>query len=615
MSSEKQTEQTVSVSAQHLPCASVNQSMVGQDVVLKGWVDRCRDHGGVIFIDLRDDSGKIQVVVHPEQAALFASAEALRSEYVIAVTGKVCVRPEGTINTDMLTGEVEVNISAIEVYNASEPPPFSIQAHGDGHINDDVRLSLRFLDLRRPIMQHNLRVRAKVASVMRRVLEELDFLEVETPILTRSTPEGARDYLVPSRTHQGHFFALPQSPQIFKQLLMVSGIGRYYQIVRCFRDEDLRADRQPEFTQLDLEMSFVDEKQVQAVSEKIVRSIFKTVLDVDFPDPFPRMGYDEAMERFGTDRPDLRIPLEMVTLDDILRHTGFDVFAAPAKDKASRVVVMNVPGGTRLSRKQIEHYESFVKEYGLKGLAYIKVNHLDQGASGLQSPITKFLSKQELESILKAAKAKDGDILFFAAAKKEVVCQAMGALRVHVAQELDLVESSWRPVWIVDWPMFMTETLDSGEVQCHPMHHPFTAANTADPAVLKADPEHTRSRGYDIVINGYEVAGGSIRIHDLAMQQAVFDLLGMEPMEAEDKFGHLLKAMRYGCPPHGGIAFGLDRLVMLLTDSTSIRDVIAFPKTQSAHCPLTNAPSRVATDQLNALAIRLRDKPTSESSS
>jgi aspartyl-tRNA synthetase len=610
----KTTGSTMNTLAQHVRCSDVATAQVGHAILVKGWVDRSRDHGGVIFLDLRDDGGKVQIVVRPEKKELFSLAETLRPEFVIAVEGVIQMRPEGTINTDMKTGEIELEATQMQIYNASEPPPFPIQGHGAGQLHDEVRLSYRFLDLRRPMMQHNLQVRSKTSSIMRACLESLDFIEIETPILTRSTPEGARDYLVPSRTHPGQFFALPQSPQIFKQLLMASGYGRYYQIARCFRDEDLRADRQPEFTQLDIEMSFVEEKDVQQVSEKIVRSIFKGILNVDLPDPFPHMAYDEAMERFGTDRPDLRISLEMVTIDDILRHTGFEVFAASAKDEDSRVVVMNIPNGTRLSRKQIEHYEAFVKDYGLKGLAYIKVNERKSGVSGLQSPIAKFLSTHELDAILDAAQAKDGDILFFAAAKKPVVAQAMGALRVHIAQDLDLVSAGWFPVWIVDWPMFMVEENASGKPICHPMHHPFTAPDLADPDQLKAQAHLARSRGYDIVLNGYEIAGGSIRIHDLEMQKIVFDLLNISAEAAEDKFGHLLQAMRYGCPPHGGIAFGLDRLVMLLTESDSIRDVIAFPKTQSAQCPLTRAPSRVSAQQLTELAIRLRDKPTPPSS-
>lgn len=580
-------------------CGQVTETLLGQQVTVCGWVHRRRDHGGVIFIDLRDREGLVQIVFDPEQAEIFAMAERVRSEYVLQVKGLVRERPEGTVNKDLPTGQIEVIASELNVLNSSETPPFPLDVHHDVH--EDVRLQHRTIDLRRPEMNSKLIFRAKVISHLRKMLEENGFYEFETPMLTRATPEGARDYLVPSRTHPGQFFALPQSPQIFKQLLMMSGMDRYYQVVRCFRDEDLRADRQPEFTQLDIEASFIDEEALLGLLEPMIHELFKAHLDVELPKPFARMTYQDAMQRFGSDRPDLRNPLELIDVDDALKNVDFKVFSGPANDPASRVAALKVPGGNELSRKQIDDYTSYVGQFGAKGLAYIKVNDLDQGLEGLQSPILKFLTEDAIQAILNRVEAKTGDLIFFGADKAKVVNDALGALRVKLGSDCNLLEGEWCPVWVVDFPMF-EKTEDGYQA----LHHPFTAPSIDDPEALLAAPEQALSRAYDLVLNGIELGGGSIRIHNQPMQQAVFKVLGIEPEEAQEKFGFLLNALKYGCPPHGGLAFGLDRLVMLMSGASSIREVIAFPKTQSASCPLTAAPAAVDTKQLRELHIALR---------
>ncbi|MEX0707886.1 MAG: aspartate--tRNA ligase [Woeseia sp.] len=580
-------------------CGQVNETLIGQDVTVTGWVHRRRDHGGVIFIDLRDREGLLQVVFDPDQPDMFADAERLRSEYVLAVSGVVRQRPEGTINPNMATGQVELYAAKLTTLNTSATPPF----HQDERTNEELRLKYRYLDLRREPMLNNLRLRHRVTRALRDFLDEAGFIDVETPMLTRATPEGARDYIVPSRTHAGKFFALPQSPQIFKQLLMMSGLDRYYQIVRCFRDEDLRADRQPEFTQLDIEMSFVDEDAVTATMEKLIRHLFKQVMDTDLPSPFPRMTYAEAMLRYGSDKPDLRIPLELFEVSDLMRSVDFKVFAGPANDDEGRVAALNVPGGSELSRKEIDDYTSYVGRYGAKGLAYIKVNDATSGRDGLQSPILKFLPDDAVDGILARTGANSGDLIFFGADKSRVVNDALGALRVKLGIDRGLVADEWRPLWVIDFPMFEK---DRQTGRWTSLHHPFTAPGTNDPAALRADPGKVLSRAYDMVLNGSEIGGGSIRIHDQAMQSAVFDLLSISEEEADEKFGFLLRALEFGCPPHGGIAFGLDRMVMLMAGADSIRDVIAFPKTQTAHCPLTDAPGLVSAEQLKEAGIRLR---------
>jgi len=584
-------------------CGQVDESLIGDEVSVCGWVHRRRDHGGVIFIDLRDREGLLQVVFDPDRPEIFAAAERIRGEYVLAVKGLVRQRPDGTINPNMKTGRVEVLASELTVLNRSETPPF----HHDEQANEELRLKHRYLDLRREDMLNNLRLRHKVTMAMRQFLDSDGFIDVETPMLTRATPEGARDYVVPSRTHPGKFFALPQSPQIFKQLLMMSGLDRYYQIVRCFRDEDLRADRQPEFTQLDVEMSFVDEAAVTDAMEGLIRHIFKEVLDVDLPSTFPRMSYADAMYRFGSDKPDLRIDLELVEVSDLLSAVEFKVFAGPAKDPEGRVAALCVPGGNDLTRKQIDGYTEFVARYGAKGLAYIKVNDVSAGREGLQSPILKFLPDDVVAGIVERTGAKTGDLIFFGADKARVVNDALGALRVKVGEDRGLVAEGWSPLWVVDFPMFEKD-LKSGRWMA--LHHPFTAPSVNDADALKANPGEALSRAYDMVLNGSEIGGGSIRIHDQKMQAAVFELLDISEEEADEKFGFLLRALEYGCPPHGGIAFGLDRIVMLMTGAESIRDVIAFPKTQSAHCPLTDAPGEISDEQLKEAGIRLRSKRT-----
>lgn len=580
-------------------CGEIDESLVGQEIEVCGWVHRRRDHGGVIFIDLRDREGLLQVVFDPDRPEIFAEAERIRSEYVLKVKGLVRPRPEGTVNPNMRTGKVEVLAHELETLNKSETPPF----HHDEQANEDIRLKYRYLDLRRENMLGNLMLRHKVTAAMRSFLDDNGFVDVETPMLTRATPEGARDYIVPSRTNPGRFFALPQSPQIFKQLLMMSGLDRYYQIVRCFRDEDLRADRQPEFTQLDIEMSFVDEAAVTNTMEALIRYVFKETLDVELPDPFPRMSYAEAMQRYGSDKPDLRIDLELIEVADLMASVDFKVFAGPAADPEGRVAALCVPGGAEMSRKIIDDYTNYVSRYGARGLAYIKVNDIDAGAEGLQSPILKFLPDEAVQGILERTGAKSGDLIFFGADKARVVNDALGALRIKVGEDRGLVADGWAPLWVVDFPMFEK---DATGKRWTSLHHPFTAPSIDDTEALKADPGKALSRAYDMVLNGAEIGGGSIRIHDQDMQATVFELLDISDEEAEEKFGFLLTALQYGCPPHGGVAFGLDRIVMLMAGAESIRDVIAFPKTQTASCLLTNAPGEVSSEQLKETGIRLR---------
>lgn len=580
-------------------CGVINEDLVDDEVTLCGWVHRRRDHGGVIFIDLRDVKGIAQVVIDPDTPSSFALAETVRSEYVLRITGKVRLRPKGTINEDMVTGRVEVLVKDLNVLNEAKTPPFQLD---DQHIHDDTRLKYRYIDLRTERMQKNLKMRAKTVSELRRFLENDEFLEIETPMLTKATPEGARDYLVPSRTYPGQFFALPQSPQLFKQLLMMSGMDRYYQIVKCFRDEDLRADRQPEFTQLDIEMSFVDEFQIIEQMEEMIRSVFKSILEVDLPNPFPRMSYEEAMTEFGSDRPDLRNPLRLVELGDLMVQSEFKVFSGPAASKNGRVVGLCVPSGASISRKQIDDYTNFVARYGAKGLAYIKVNCLSDGIDGLQSPILKFLDATIIEGILSRTNCKDGDLIFFGADSASVVNASLGALRDLVGEDLGLLEGDWRPVWVIDFPMF---DWDEREKRWTALHHPFTAAQQDIEAVAD-DPGGAISKAYDMVLNGTEIGGGSIRVNDSVEQKRIFELLGIGEEEANSKFSFLLDALEHGCPPHGGIAFGVDRLLMLMLGEQSIRDVIAFPKTQTASCPLTAAPSEAAEGQLRDLSIRVR---------
>jgi aspartyl-tRNA synthetase len=587
-------------------CGSVNEEHIGQEVTLCGWVHRRRDHGGVIFLDMRDREGIAQVVFDPDTEESFARAESVRSEFVLQIKGFVRARPDGTQNPDMSTGMIEILGKELTILNAAETPPFPLDGYVD--VGEDTRLKYRFMDLRRPEMLNKLVFRSKVTNYIRNFLDRLDFMDVETPILTRATPEGARDYLVPSRTHQGNFFALPQSPQLFKQLLMVSGVDRYYQIAKCFRDEDLRADRQPEFTQVDVECSYIEEEQLMGMMESLVGSMFKDLLEVELGD-FPRMSYAEAMSRYGSDKPDLRIPLEIVDVADLMETVEFKVFAGPAKDPKGRVAALKVDGGASLSRKQIDEYTDFVGIYGAKGLAWIKVNELEKGAEGLQSPIVKFLGEDVALSIMEKVGAKNGDIVFFGADKEKVVNEALGALRCKIGEDLDLYTCEWAPMWVVDFPMF--EELEDGGLTA--IHHPFTAPSCS-PEELKENPAGALSRAYDMVLNGTELGGGSIRIHDGAMQKTVFEILGIDDEEAQNKFGFLLDALKFGCPPHGGLAFGLDRLVMLMTGAKSIREVIAFPKTQSAMCVLTQAPGEVDNKQLRELHIRLKTKESESKS-
>jgi aspartyl-tRNA synthetase len=589
-------------------CGHLNESHIDQEVILYGWMHRRRDHGGVIFIDLRDREGIAQVVYDPDSQEAFAKADRVRSEYVLRIHGRVRRRPEGTENPAMPTGAIEVLGLELEILNSAETPPFQLDVE-DHEVHEEHRLRYRYLDLRRPQMVQRLRTRAAITRIMRRFLDAQGFIDIETPMLTKATPEGARDYLVPSRTHQGAFFALPQSPQLFKQLLMMAGMDRYYQIVRCFRDEDLRADRQPEFTQLDIETTFINEIQLMSLMEELMRTLFKEVLDVELPNPFPQITYAEAMRRYGSDKPDLRIALELVDVADVLTDVEFKVFSGPANDPNGRVAALCLPQGGELTRKEIDDYTKFVAIYGAKGLAYIKVNDVSAGRQGLQSPILKFLSDHAIATILERTKAADNDLIFFGADKARVVNEALGALRVKLGEDLDRMDNLWRPLWVVDFPMF---EWDEKENRWVALHHPFTSPKLQDLDKLESSPGLCLSRAYDMVLNGSEIGGGSQRIYQREVQARVFKLLGINDEEAQDKFGFLLEALKYGCPPHGGIAFGLDRLVMLMTGVNSIRDVMAFPKTQTASCMLTQAPSSVSERQLRELNIRFRKLPTTQ---
>lgn len=584
-------------------CGELNTSHLDQEITLVGWAHRRRDHGGVIFIDLRDREGRVQVVIDPDTAETFATAERVRSEFVLQVKGRVRRRPQGTENPELSTGEVEVLGKQMEILNSAETPPFHLD---DDTVSEEHRLRYRYIDLRRPEMLNHLRLRAQITRELRHFLDDNGFLDIETPMLTRATPEGARDYLVPSRTHPGEFFALPQSPQLFKQLLMMSGMDRYYQIVRCFRDEDLRADRQPEFTQVDIETAFMSEGQIMEMTETMIRGLFDKVLGVRLDDPFPRMTHQEAIQRFGSDRPDLRVKLELIDVGDLMQGVDFKVFAGPALDPNGRVAALRLPGGGELTRKEIDDYTKFVAIYGAKGLAYIKVNDVAKGRDGLQSPILKFLPDDVIEEIMRRTAAEDGDLVFFGADKAHIVNEALGALRVKLGEDRGLMEGEWKPLWVVDFPMF---EWDENADRWISLHHPFTAPKEEHLGLLESDPGACHSRAYDMVLNGTELGGGSMRIFRSQVQMRVFELLGISDEEAEDKFGFLVKALKYGCPPHGGLAFGLDRLVMLMACAQSIREVMAFPKTQTASCPLTDAPSAVADTQLRELNIRLRKVP------
>ena len=581
-------------------CGQVNAGHVGQTVTLCGWCHRRRDHGGVIFIDLRDREGLAQVVCDPDNPEMFALAEGVRNEFVLRITGRVRRRPEGTVNSNLATGEIEILCQTLEIVNPAVTPPFQLD---EENLSENVRLTHRVLDLRRPQMQKNMMLRYKTAMSFRRFLDANGFIDIETPMLTKSTPEGARDYLVPSRVHPGQFFALPQSPQLFKQLLMVAGFDRYYQITKCFRDEDLRADRQPEFTQIDIETSFMNEGEITALMEEMLRTVFREALAVELPAPFPRMSYAEAMHRFGSDKPDLRVTLELTELTDVMRDVDFKVFSGPAGN-GGRVAALRIPGGGAISRSEIDAYTEFVKIYGARGLAWIKVNETARGRDGLQSPIVKNLHDAAITAILERSGAQDGDLILFGADRAKVVNDALGALRIKIGHErAHLTGEAWRPLWVVDFPMF---EWDGEERRWVAMHHPFTAPQTDDPAALRADPERAIAKAYDLVLNGSEIGGGSVRIHRQEMQSTVFDLLGIVPEEARAKFGFLLDALKFGAPPHGGIAFGLDRLAMLMAGADSIREVIAFPKTQTAADPLTDAPTEVSEAQLRELHIRVR---------
>ena len=581
-------------------CGVVDAGFIDQEVTLCGWVHRRRDHGGVIFIDLRDREGLIQVVIDPDTPDIFSIAEQVRNEYVLKITGRVRARPAGTTNDDMPTGQIEVLAKDLTVLNAAETPPFQLD---DTDVQEETRMRYRYVDLRRPEMQQRMQLRSAVTQKLRTFLDANGFLDVETPILTRATPEGARDYLVPSRTHQGEFFALPQSPQLFKQILMMSGIDRYYQFARCFRDEDLRADRQPEFSQLDIEMSFIEEKDVMGTMEGMMRELFADQLNVELPE-FPTMTYADAMSRYGSDKPDLRIDLELVDLSDAMKAVEFKVFSGPANDAQGRVAALCLKdGNNKLTRKQIDDYDAYVRRYGAKGLAYIKCNDVASGKEGLQSPIVNHIDEDALAKIIELTGAENGDIIFFGAGKANVVNDSLGALRLKLGEDCGLVQDGWRPLWVIDFPMF---EWDEGGKRWSALHHPFTAPSSSDPESLRSEPGSALSRAYDMVLNGSEIGGGSIRIHDMNMQKAVLELLGIGAEEAEDKFGFLLNALRYGAPPHGGIAFGIDRVVMLMAGADSIRDVMAFPKTQSASCPLTNAPGKVSERQMRELNLKAR---------
>lgn len=586
-------------------CGVINQNFLDKTITLYGWVHRRRDHGGVIFIDLRDRAGIVQIVFNPDNETAFNVAEIIRSEFVIKISGQVRHRPEGTVNPGIFSGAIEVLADQVEILNASLTPPFQMD---DENLSEAIRLEYRYLDLRRPAMQRNLLLRHKVSMAARVFLDQHGFIDIETPMLTKSTPEGARDYLVPSRVNAHHFFALPQSPQLFKQLLMVSGFDRYYQITRCFRDEDLRADRQPEFTQIDIETSFLSEDEIMGLMENMMRQLFANVMDVTLADPFPRISYADAMFSYGSDKPDLRIPLVLTELTDLMQTVTFKVFHDAAQMPGGRVAALRIPGGAELSRKEIDDYTQFVAIYGAKGLAYIKVNDLTTGLEGLQSPILKFLPEPVIQEILTRTGAKSGDLIFFGADKAKVVNDALGALRVKIGHERGFAENTWKPLWVVDFPMF---EWDEEENRWQALHHPFTSPKTGHENLLTSDPSKALSRAYDMVLNGVEIGGGSVRIHQQSVQSKVFQALNISDEEAQEKFGFLLDALQYGAPPHGGIAFGLDRIVAMMTGTDSIRDVIAFPKTQRAQCMLTQAPSTVAEKQLRELHIRLRksDQP------
>ncbi len=585
-------------------CGNIDASFIDQTVTINGWVNKRRDLGGVIFLDIRDRAGIVQVVFDPDVADVFATANSVRNEFCVSITGRVRARPDSQINADMNTGAIEILGKGLEIFNKSAPLPLDWNQEN----SEEQRLKYRYLDLRRPVMTERLIFRSKVTGAVRRFLEDQDFLDIETPILTKATPEGARDYLVPSRTHKGQFFALPQSPQLFKQLLMMSGMDKYYQIVKCFRDEDLRADRQPEFTQIDIETTFLDADGVMAIAERMIRELFVKMLDVDLGD-FPRMTYADAMRLYGSDKPDLRNPLQLIDVAGIMADVEFKVFSGPANDPKGRVAMICVPGGASLSRKQLDEYGNFVGIYGAKGLAWMKINDASKGAEGVQSPIAKFLTPEIIEQLLTVANAKDGDILLFGSDTYSVVTEALGALRLKVGNDFELNQGEWKPLWVVDFPMF--EEFDG---QYHALHHPFTAPRDLSPEDLQADPANALSNAYDMVLNGCELGGGSVRIHQQDMQATVFDILGISKQEAQSKFGFLLEALQYGTPPHAGLAFGLDRLVMLMTNTTSIRDVMAFPKTATAACPLTSAPGVASAEQLAELAIAstVKSEPEAE---